>query len=169
MYEGVRDIHNVVGIKLGDSFIPFDDLNADYQQFKLWLVEQGKTLEQWLAEVPPLPTPTLEQAKVTKAWSIKASVDAELAAHYPVMDLLSFNGMFSAAIGQGLVNRAAYLSQLMVWAQQAYPFFYEAESSIIEASTVEEVEVVTLKEPDWSVWKAADPLITYPSANAIPN
>lgn len=54
MYSPIWFGSRLTGIFRADGgSIPFDNSNTGYQDFLVWLKEQGKTQEQWLAENPP--------------------------------------------------------------------------------------------------------------------
>jgi hypothetical protein len=145
----------------GGQFGLFDD-NKDYQEFKLWLTNQDKTLEQWLAENPEVID--IDAAKQQKCIALKAEIESRLSSHYSPLDLLSLSNLLTEAKVTGKTNRAAYLEPLSMWAIGVYSLFYAAQAALASASTVDEIDAVSI---DYAAWEAQKPTVTFVGAMAI--
>ena len=122
-------------------------------------------------------TQTVAQLQTQQATQLKLDCDALVLAHYPVTNMLSLSNMLTVALaglpamgGNAAIppmpNRAAYLSQVLGWAQAVTTMFYTVEASIIACTTQAQVLAIT-----WNTQLTAlgslDPLVTIAGAQAI--
>jgi hypothetical protein len=97
-----------------------------------------------------------------KYW--KTVCDNMLATRYPEMNCLAYNAQLTFAVATGKANRAAYIGQLFAWGSQLFTFYYTIAAQIDAEETVDSVLSKTI---DFTLWLAADPLITAAGIEAI--
>lgn len=117
-----------------------------------------------IAELEARISEVLPALKQQKGLQLKKEVEERLGLHYSPLDLLSLSNLMNEAIATGKTNRAAYLAPLNTWATGVYLLFYPAQAQIIAATTIDEVNAVTI---DYTAWEAQKPNISFAEAIAI--
>lgn len=84
--------------------------------------------------------------------------------HYSLEDRFNFMALYTIAIQQGLTNRAAYITQLFIWAESIISYSTQYCAMIQAATSVAQINATY-----WDFTQIIDPLITPLAAIQISN